>query len=432
MASLGLRGNCRLTRPALILALAWGIGVSPVFSAPQEPAEQTQPGLQPEEEPSTRAERRRRMRLEKLEQVRPQERPPLQRAFVWFETRGRQRLENFNYKRFFPKFGGLSTGSGFAFGTRYWNPRLKGGGWDLQSSAAASFEGYKLADLQLGQIDQPERSLTAFADLYYRDFPQEDFFGLGPASLESDRTDYRIEDAFVGATVRYRKDWFQADFRSGYYQVNIRPGTDTDFPNTQELFDDVTAPGLDLQPNFFQIGGTVLLDSRDQPGNPHKGGAIRVTVQRFDDLDGNDFNFTRVAADISYFVPLWSSGRTFAIRFASSLDVEDRDNRVPFYLERTLGGSEMLRGYREFRFRDQNLAFLSAEYRWEAIPALELAVFYDAGKVFPRRTDFNLDELQTSYGFGIRIKTRSAVVFRIDLAHSREGNRAYFKFGPSF
>ena len=105
---------------------------------------------------------------------------------------------------------------------------------------------------------------------------------------------------------------------------------------------------------------------------------------------------------------------------------------MPFYLMRTLGGHDTLRGFRDFRFRDTNLLYLSAEYRWEAAAGIELAIFYDTGKVFPDSSDFNLDDLNESYGFGIRGKGMRRVVFRLDVGHSTEGTFVYIAFGPAF
>ena len=79
------------------------------------------------------------------------------------------------------------------------------------------------------------------------------------------------------------------------------------------------------------------------------------------------------------------------------------------------------------------MLFLSAEYRWEASPAFELAFFYDRGKVFSERADFDFSSLEKGFGFGIRLKTLESVLLRIDLARSREDNfRIHFKFGRSF
>ena len=48
---------------------------------------------------------------------------------------------------------------------------------------------------------------------------------------------------------------------------------------------------------------------------------------------------------------------------------------MPFYLQSFLGGSHTLRAYASQRFRGEKLALFQAEYRWEAAPAVELALF---------------------------------------------------------
>ena len=98
----------------------------------------------------------------------------------------------------------------------------------------------------------------------------------------------------------------------------------------------------------------------------------------------------------------------------------------------TLGGQDTLRGYRNFRFRDNNVLYMSAEYRWEAAAGIDLALFYDTGKVFPDQDGFNFDNLRDTYGFGIRGKSLRRVVFRLDIGRSDEGTRLFISFGPSF
>ena len=110
-------------------------------------------------------------------------------------------------------------------------------------------------------------------------------------------------------------------------------------------------------------------------------------------------------------------------RVASNVVLTDTDgnNTVPFYFMPDLGGRQRLRGFRERRFRDRNSIFASAEYRWEAWWALDVAVFGDAGKVAARRSDINLKDLEGTYGIGFRLHSKKAFAFRLDLAHSREG-----------
>ena len=84
------------------------------------------------------------------------------------------------------------------------------------------------------------------------------------------------------------------------------------------------------------------------------------------------------------------------------------------------------------RFRGEDLLLLQAEYRWEAAPALELALFADAGAVASKASDLGFSGLETDWGLGLRLKTFRAVFVRLDVAHSAEGARALLRFNSSF
>ena len=62
-----------------------------------------------------------------------------------------------------------------------------------------------------------------------------------------------------------------------------------------------------------------------------------------------------------------------------------------------------LRGYPNFRFRDRNRLLMTAELRWTPARFLDMAVFYDAGKVASRRQDLDFNDLRDSYGIGMRV-----------------------------
>jgi hemolysin activation/secretion protein len=121
-----------------------------------------------------------------------------------------------------------------------------------------------------------------------------------------------------------------------------------------------------------------------------------------------------------------------ALRAYAAFADADRRARVPFYLQETLGGSHTLRGFPSFRYRGENLALLQAEYRWEASPAIELALFADAGTVAATARGLDLGRLEAGYGFGLRFKTTSSPILRLDLARGREGARLLVRFTGSF
>jgi hemolysin activation/secretion protein len=159
---------------------------------------------------------------------------------------------------------------------------------------------------------------------------------------------------------------------------------------------------------------------------------VALALTRFDDRRGQEFRFDRASVDARGYVSLGSPQRVLATRLYASRDQAAAGSRVPFYLQDALSNSHILRGYPTFRFRGERLLSLQAEYRWEAAPALELALFADAGRVFRPADDWSLPGLHGSVGFGLRFKTHDDVLMRIDVARGDEGTRAYLRFGPSF
>jgi outer membrane protein assembly factor BamA len=106
---------------------------------------------------------------------------------------------------------------------------------------------------------------------------------------------------------------------------------------------------------------------------------------------------------------------------------------VPFYFQKTLGGPDDLRGFRQFRFRDRNMLLLQAEYRWEIFTAMDGAIFYDAGKVASRTEDLNFSDLESDYGIGFRFGTRNGVFLRVEGAFgSSAGAHFILRFGHVF
>ena len=104
---------------------------------------------------------------------------------------------------------------------------------------------------------------------------------------------------------------------------------------------------------------------------------------------------------------------------AASLTTPRAHERVPFYLQPTLGGPYTLRGYRIYRFYGDNSAMVNGEYRVGAISTG--GCFVDAGKVFNQWEQWNFHDLESNVGFGFR-KGRSGVALSFDTGFSHEGS----------
>jgi outer membrane translocation and assembly module TamA len=64
--------------------------------------------------------------------------------------------------------------------------------------------------------------------------------------------------------------------------------------------------------------------------------------------------------------------------------------------------------------------------------ALDMAFFYDAGKVTSRREDLSFDGLKTDFGVGVRFHSPVATPLRIDIAKGSEGVNIVFSGGAAF
>ncbi len=104
--------------------------------------------------------------------------------------------------------------------------------------------------------------------------------------------------------------------------------------------------------------------------------------------------------------------------------------RPSFYMQPTLGSDVDLRGYRRYRFSDENAVALTAEYRFEVSTGFDFAVFGDTGEVFHSPGDWRAAEMKFSEGFGFRLKgPQKNLVGRLDVGFSKEGFRVWLKFG---
>jgi outer membrane protein assembly factor BamA len=93
----------------------------------------------------------------------------------------------------------------------------------------------------------------------------------------------------------------------------------------------------------------------------------------------------------------------------------------PFYLLPSLGGSNTLRSYADYRFHDRHLALSTAEARVALFTHVDAAAFFDAGNVAAQFKDLNLEK--TSIGIGLRLHSDRATLGRFDVAHGAEGWR---------
>ena len=311
----------------------------------------------------------------------------------------------------------------------------------------------KHKEVPSGGVLQEERSFVRVA-AGYRNTLTRRFFGIGPATRESEESNYTDEtfwfDAGAASSLPAPFGDFVASFSLRGETHWLSDGKASNTPNTKDAF-----PGLFSDADQTTLGWVnagFAWDTRDSVRNPYRGSAIGVSVQaallQADRTVGAIY--TIYADKVFPMPPLFHSGGdaneenpptdSLGVHFRTLLSSGD----LPFFNRPTLGGSRIARGYIAGRWRDDALWAAAAEYRFWLIPRgftvwknirverLGAAIFYEVGGVAKDGVALFDSGVIHSYGFGGRATIERAVLFRVDLGFSDEGMNFAAGFGLSF
>jgi outer membrane protein assembly complex protein YaeT len=205
-----------------------------------------------------------------------------------------------------------------------------------------------------------------------------------------------------------------------------------------------------LEASRPRLGIAFIEDRRDSFANPTRGRFWNVSLQYSPKIWGSNVSFYRLFGQLFYYVPL---GRKLV--WASGVRLGFAPGERPFQLiddRFQAGGPNSVRGFRqnalgpsvtvpetgkEIFIGGQAVAVLNQELRFPLYKALHGGVFWDAGNVFARLSDFRIPDLRQSVGAGLRYVLSFGAV-RLDWARvldPREGessSRLHFSFGYAF
>jgi outer membrane protein assembly factor BamA len=363
--------------------------------------------------------------------------PPDEPGFVdkakqWAQDHQIMERLNGDVDGWYPRFGGMTRGGGFAFGPGYrfhWNDVL------VDLSAAMSTKTYKAADVKVRWLQALNDRFELWTNYRFEDFPQEDYFGAGLASLQSTRTNYDFDNHQIRALGLFKPvPWLHLGAELGYLAPDVNAGSDSNYPSIEQVFSDIDAPGLNEQPSYLHTTFFTDIDYRDEPGRPRSGGFYHVALGLWNDRTFERYDFKRFDANASQFIPLDPDKRHVIMgRVGVAYTNNPAGSRVPFYFLPYVGGVDTVRAFHEFRFRDENALWMTAEYDLTLTKWVSVATFLDAGKVAHDWEDIGLGGLKQGYGFGVRVHSNRQTFARIDVgAGGGEGSRLFLKLGTAF
>jgi hypothetical protein len=330
----------------------------------------------------------------------------------------------------YPWFGSVLGGGWMALGAGYRTAysdtgRLNVvGGWSLKN--------YRMiqADLLLPTFMDGRGRVEVYGKYLFAD--KVAFYGLGPESLREDRTSFTYEPTTFGArAVVEPLPWLHVGGGYGYEGVNTGEGQSG--LSVEEVFPPSAAPGFGENFTYLVPSAWAAIDYRNGgPGYSTRGGLYRIEYRRYDDRDDGRWTFDGTQVELRQYIPILRENWVIAVRALGTVTYGRDGGEVPFFMMPTLGSGGDLRAFSNRRFRDRHRVLVQAEYRWRPSKFLDLALFYDAGKVASVRRDLDFDDLETAWGFGARIHGPSSTFIRWDVAKSREGWKFIWAGGPSF
>ncbi len=271
------------------------------------------------------------------------------------------------------------------------------------------------------------------------------YFGLGPATIEANRSFYGMREIIVGGSVV--KSVYQPLKISLYGETNgrfvdLRGSDGQPSPSIEQLYTEATAPGLTSQPGTLQLGEGIRMTP--VRWNDRLRINYSATYQQYV-APGSSFSFQRLTFDLGQQFALWGkttriltprSGNgpddcsldpgakhpecpkafarnlegSFGLRLFNILSMTPGSDIVPLYFQPTLGGADIngnqsLSSYQDYRFRASNVLLLRENFehsigKWP----IGIALSADEGKLSMTRGALGSAPWVHSFAAGLTLR----------------------------
>ena len=331
---------------------------------------------------------------------------------------------------FHPFFDSAYSGGGFTVGAGYMRHLGSYNTLDVRASFTPS--GYKRIESEFIAPRLLKRRAVLSLLGGWREATQVGFYGLGTFNSKEDRANYGFKQPYGVATFTVRPTRrylvLQGSFDGSEWQQT--PGSGS-APSVDEVYTPEALPGLGSSITYFHSRGTVGLDSRPSSGYARHGSYLGVTLHDFGDRD-DAYGFTQMEYEAIQHVPVMRQAWVLSFHARVVTTGTKSGQEIPFFMLPAIGGGSSLRGFSSWRFRDRNSLELQGEWRALLNRFVDLAIFYDTGKVAAHIGDLNLENLKNDVGVGIRFHGPLTTPLRVEIAKGNEGLSFIFAAAAAF
>jgi len=273
------------------------------------------------------------------------------------------------------------------------------------------------------------------------------FFGLGNDSTPAGQSVFGMTQTIVGgnaikpvyewAAIRKLKLALLGEVNGRFASVRGDEGKSP--PSIENLYTNASAPGLNSQPGFVQLGEGFRIEPvlfKDHFQLNYLG-----SFQQFFAPSSSTNSFLRWTADLHHTFYLYGYSKSGAkntdatgpdecasngakcpeiprtpnlsgfitARILLSESINSATSAVPFYFQQTLGGADIdgnmaLGSYQDYRFRAPNLLLLQQSFEHSIWGPFGFQFMADEGRVATTRGDLGFDHLKHSFAAGLTLR----------------------------
>ncbi|MFK7807449.1 MAG: BamA/TamA family outer membrane protein [Saprospiraceae bacterium] len=293
-----------------------------------------------------------------------------------------------------------STSWGFGIGAKFLFKPF-GAGADTRTSNIPLSVQYTLRNQFIAFSEYtvffPHEAFLLKGNLGYSKFPIG-YFGIGSGTKDEDQIDISFNSFLfeplllkrVAPNLFIGGGWRLNSFKS--VELLEKHGDDPAGTSLQDSLGS-TSSGLEF---------AITLDSRDNVLNARKGTFAEFTHGFYNETFGSTSSFMLTKLNYRQYWTLLED-RPYDV-LAIELYTRLSWNDTPELELSSLGGPELLRGFREARFRDRYSFFSQVEYRWQALNRIGFVFYGGVGEVTDKLSNLDVRNLKYSAGTGIRFK----------------------------
>ncbi len=236
--------------------------------------------------------------------------------------------------------------------------------------------------------------------------PDQVFHGLGPRTLQGDRTRYGI-DRVLGRPV-FEMFWWRGSritTEAGAKWTQFRDASCCDEVSLSQRIRDgafTAPPGYERGYTAVYERGELTVDTREERPASQTGFRLELEMEHGSDVRRSRSNWIRYGGSAGGFLDL-KNNRTVSLSMHTLfVDPVSAGAEIPFTEQIALGGSGLMRGYLYGRAIDRSAAVAKLKYRWPIWVFLDGTMQFELGNVFgPQLQNFKTKDLRFSGAMGV-------------------------------